>query len=36
MLLPHGVAVSWIIDGQERPYARFSVERLECDVAASF
>ena len=34
MLVPHDVVVSWRVDGQESPYARFSVERLEFDVDA--
>jgi hypothetical protein len=36
MLLPHSVVVSWNVDGQETPYARFSVERLEFDTSAPF
>jgi hypothetical protein len=29
MLVPHQVAVYWHVDGQDIPYARFQVERLE-------
>src|SRR6266571_2819995 len=31
ILVPHDVVVSWQVDGQSIPYARFSVERLEFD-----
>jgi len=36
MLLPHSVVVSWNLDGQDTPYARLSVERLEFDASAPF
>lgn len=36
MLAPHSVVVSWSIDGQDRPYARFSLKRLEFDVREPF
>ena len=36
MMVPHSVVVSWNVDGQDTPYARFSVERLEFDTNAPF
>lgn len=36
LLIPHEVSVSWHVDGQDIPYARFMVERLEFDAATPF
>lgn len=36
LLVPHEVVVSWRVDGDGIPYARFLVERLEFDAAAPF
>ena len=36
MMVPHSVVVSWNVGGQDTPYARFSVERLEFDTNAPF
>ena len=32
LLVPHQMAAAWIVDGEEKPYVRFSVERIEFDV----
>jgi hypothetical protein len=31
ILVPHQMAGLWVIDGTPRPYARFSVVRMEFD-----
>lgn len=36
LLVPHQVVVSWRVGGEDIPYARFLVERLEFDAAAPF
>jgi uncharacterized protein DUF6544 len=32
LLVPHMMVAAWVVDGQEKPYVRFSVERIEFDV----
>jgi hypothetical protein len=36
LLVPHQVSVSWPVDGQRIPYARFLVERPELDATTPF
>jgi hypothetical protein len=35
LLVPHMMVATWVIDGKEMEYARFSVERIEFDVEAT-
>lgn len=32
LLVPHVMMAAWVVDGQEKPYVRFNVERIEFDV----
>jgi hypothetical protein len=36
LLVPHMMVAAWIVDGRELEYVRFSVERIEFDVTATY
>lgn len=36
LLVPHMMAAAWIINGEEKPYVRFSVDRIEFDQSETY